>query len=65
MPLIRHVSNCLVEIFKNYIEMHACSVGRVRSNKKDFYEIFQFSNKVGALDGTHERIKFPSTDEHI
>jgi hypothetical protein len=30
-----------------------------------FYDIANFPNIVGAIDGTHVRIKSPSTDEHL
>lgn len=50
--------------FKTYINM---AVDKVELNQigKDFcYEIAQFPNTVGAIDGKYMRIKSPS-DEHI
>ena len=30
-----------------------------------FHEIAGFTNVIGAIDGTHIRIKSPSNDEHL
>lgn len=62
--VISDMNQCLVQISRENICM---PVDHQRLSKLmlDFSRISKFPNTVGAIDGTHIRIKSPSVDEHL
>lgn len=58
------VVECLVRVANNYIFMPT-NQGALNEIKRGFHEIAGFPNTIGALNGTHIKIKAPSTDEHL
>ncbi|CAC5421210.1 HARBI1 [Mytilus coruscus] len=61
---VRNVTQCLVNVCNQHIIMPT-DAASLEIIKRGFYEIADFPNVVGAVDGTHVRIKSPSVDEHI
>ena len=62
--VIRDVANCLVSVCQQYITMPT-DQANLQNIMQGFHNIANFPNVVGALDGTHIRIKTPSIDEHF
>lgn len=62
--IIRAVTNCIKGISHQYIKM-PIDQGELRNIMQGFHDIANFPNVVGAIDGTHVRIKSPSVDEHL
>lgn len=61
--VIKDVTDCLVRQSPQFIKMPTQQES-VHVNK-GFHDIFGFPNVIGAVNGTHIRIKSPSTDEHL
>jgi hypothetical protein len=62
--VLKDVIECIVGIANTHIYMPT-SEGELGNIKGGFYEIARFPNTVAAIDGTHIRIKTPSTDERL
>ncbi|CAC5410775.1 HARBI1 [Mytilus coruscus] len=58
------VTSCLKRLCKNYIKMPTDEAG-LHNIMRGYYEKTNFPNVVGAIDGTHIRIKSPIEDEHL
>lgn len=58
------VTSCLKRVCRNYIKMPTDQAG-LHNIMRGFYEKTNFPNVVGAIDGTHIRIKSPAEDEHL
>jgi hypothetical protein len=58
------VTACLSRVCNQFIKMPT-DQAELHTIVQGFYDIANFPNIVGAIDGTHDRIKFPSTDEHL
>jgi len=61
---IRDVTSCLVSVCQQYIAMPT-DPANLQNIMQGFHNIANFPNVVGAIDGTHIRIKAPSIDEHF
>lgn len=62
--ITKDVTQCLVGVCREFVVMPT-DVAELRTIMHGFYEYANFPNVVGAVDGTHIRIKAPSTDEHL
>ncbi|CAG2229820.1 HARBI1 [Mytilus edulis] len=62
--ITRDVTQCLVRVCQQYVVMPTDPV-ELQSVMQGFYNVANFPNVVGAIDGTHIRIRAPSVDEHI
>ena len=60
----RDVTHCLNMVSNQYIKMPTDQV-ELNTNMQGFHNIADFPNDVGAIDGTHIRIKNPSEDVHL
>lgn len=60
----RDVTHCLNMVSNQNIKMPTDQV-ELNTNMQGFHNIVDFPNDVGAIDGTHIRIKSPSEDEHL
>ena len=61
--MINDVTNCLVRLSCEYIKMPTQQ--ELLNVMGGFHEISGFPNDIGAIDGTHIRIKSPPNDEHL
>jgi len=62
--ITRDVTACLNRVCNQFIKMPT-DQAELHTIMQGFYDIANFPNIVGAIDGTHVRIKSPSTDEHL
>ncbi|VDI29494.1 Hypothetical predicted protein [Mytilus galloprovincialis] len=62
--ITRDVTQCLVGVCQQYVVIPTDPV-ELQSVMQGFYNVANFPNVVGAIDGTHIRIRAPSVDEHI
>jgi hypothetical protein len=62
--VIWDVTSCLVSVCQQYIAMPT-DPANLQNIMQGFHNIANFPNVVGAIDGTHIRIKTPSIDEHF
>lgn len=62
--VISDVVESLVRVANTYIFM-ATNQGALNEIKRRFHEIAGFPTTIGVIDGTHIKIKAPSTDEHL
>ena len=62
--ITRDVTHCLNSVSIQYVKMPTDQV-ELNTNMQGFHNIADFPNVVGAIDGTHIRIKSPSEDEHL
>ncbi|XP_071160779.1 putative nuclease HARBI1 [Mytilus edulis] len=60
----RNVTQCLKNVCNQYISMPTDPASQ-QALKQGFYDISNFPNVIGAVDGTHVRIKSPAVDEHL
>ena len=60
----RDVTACLIRVCNQFIKMPT-DQAELHTIMQGFYDIANFPNIVGAIDGTHVRIKSPSTDVHL
>ena len=62
--ITRDVTACLNRVCNQFIKMPT-DQAELHTIMQGFYDIANFPNIVGAIDGTHVRIKSPSTDAHL
>ena len=62
--ITRDVTHCLNRVSSQYIKMPTDQV-ELNTNMQGFHNNIDFPNDVGAIDGTHIRIKSPSEDEYL
>ena len=62
--ITRDVTACLNRVCNQFIKMPT-DQAELHTIMQGFYDIANFPNIVDAIDGTHVRIKSPSTDEHL
>ena len=62
--IIRDVTRCLVRVCRQCVIMPT-DQNALQEIMQNFHTYANFPNVVGAVDGTHIRIKAPSTDEHL
>ena len=62
--IIRDMTQCLTRVCTQYITMPTAQAD-LNTVMQEFYNIANFPNVVGAIDGTHIIIKSPSVGEHL
>jgi hypothetical protein len=62
--VMKDATDCLVRVFLNLLKC-PCTQQESAHIMQGFHDIAGFPNVIDAVDGTHIRIKFPSTDEHL
>ena len=62
--ITKDVTQCLNSICRQYIKMPT-DRAELRNVMHGFHDIANFPNVVGAIDGTHIRLRAPSADENF
>ncbi|ESO82518.1 hypothetical protein LOTGIDRAFT_146596, partial [Lottia gigantea] len=62
--ITRDVTACLKRVCNDYIKMPTDQTG-LRNIMRGFHEKTDIPSVVGAIDGTHIRIKAPTEDKHL
>lgn len=61
--IARDVTQCMKNVCNQYISM-PYDQAFLHALKQGFYDISNFPNAIGAVNGTHVRIKSPAVEEH-
>jgi hypothetical protein len=62
--ITKDVTQCLVCVCRQYVVMPT-DPAELQGIMQGFYNIANFPKAIGAIDGTHVRIRSPTTDEHL